>query len=159
VTLLNVTGDDETNAPMLDPPGAVADCASNSTYSNVTPVESPDTFSTGPGLAGATFVRAPLVHVHAPVAGQSVNPPYTVTPSSESPTVSTSANVPVAQAKTRPFPDDFASAIADAIEPSGEACVPVPVPPATTNTPNESPTTQGSTLGSSLSGKQSLLHW
>jgi hypothetical protein len=68
----NVTGDDDTNAPMLDCPGVVADCASNSKYSNVTPVVSPDTESAGPAFAGATLVFAPLVQVQLPVVGHDV---------------------------------------------------------------------------------------
>jgi hypothetical protein len=55
------------------------------------------------------------------------------------------------------LPDDFASAIPAAIEPSGDACVPLPVPPATTKTPKASAVMHGSTLGSSVLERHWLL--
>jgi hypothetical protein len=55
------------------------------------------------------------------------------------------------------LPDDLASAIPAAIEPSGDACVPLPVPPATTKTPKASAVMHGSTLGSSVLERHWLL--
>jgi hypothetical protein len=80
-----------------------------------------------------------------------------VTPLALDPTFSAVVYAPVAHTKTRFRPEDCASAMADPIDPSGDACVPVPVPPGTTNTPNVSLTMHGSVLGSLVSPGHSLL--
>jgi len=159
VHLRNVTFCDAyTSTAWLEAPAVVAGAESNAKSSNVTPVVTELTVSANPAAVGATFVRLLPLYVHV---AQS-KPPYTVTPSSLAPTATVCAtNVP--QAYTRFFAAPTA-AIAASIAATivGYGCSFVPLAPAvglpsSAKIPNPSVTTHGSTEGSSVFARQSVL--
>jgi hypothetical protein len=140
-----------TTTAWLEAPAVVAGTESNSKSSNVTPFVSPSTCSANPAAVGASFVVVPAVYVQV---AQS-NPPYTEVPSRVVPDTTSCSPVNVPQAYTRAL-----VSIACPIEPKGCSLLPSPVvsfPVGDTNAPNPSVTTHGSTEGSSVFARQSVL--
>jgi hypothetical protein len=77
--------DPVTNTATLEAPAVVAFCAWNPKSSNVTPVANPVTSSAYPAAEDATTAGLVASYVHC-AAEQFVSPPYTESPSTDTPT-------------------------------------------------------------------------